>query len=53
MTTKEILKIIPTIQSINIVKTIKKKKRKPVKNAVDIIVGSSLIDMEGEYIGLM
>ena len=52
MTYKDILKIAPTIQAESLVANLtkKKKKRKLIKDAIDISVGSSLIKIESDFI---
>lgn len=43
----EILKIIPTLQAVNL---IKRKRKKPVKSAIEDIIGISLIKEESDFI---
>lgn len=56
MTTEtDILRLIPTMQSINLVEhninLLKKKKKKIVKQGVDNIVGSFFIKETADFIG--
>jgi len=40
---KALLRIAPLMQSLRLLKEVKKKKKKPVKKAVDILTGVPLI----------
>ena len=40
---KAILKTIPILQSATLLERIRKRKGKPVKSAIDAIIGTSLI----------
>lgn len=52
MTYQQILGVVPTIQSAHLVGTLasKKRRKKPIKNAVDAIVGTSLIRTTAQFI---
>lgn len=50
MATTDILKVIPTLQAVSLVKR-KRKKKKLVGEAVKDIVGINLIQAESDFIG--
>lgn len=50
--TKDILKLAPTMQSAHLIGGLtKKKKKKPVKDFMDIMVGTEFIKAESNLIG--
>ena len=49
---KEILKLVPTMHSAALLRRVTKKKRKPINNAFDTIVGTSFIKAEKDLIDL-
>lgn len=52
MSYKDVLNLVPTIHSANLVTNLtkKKKKRNLVKDSVDIIFGTSIIKLESNLI---
>jgi len=46
----EILNLIPTVQSIQLLGNIKKKKKKLISSATDTIIGTSFIQAEANIL---